>query len=741
VRDFPLTRDGQGLALPEGMRKHHLAGGLAAILALPIVQAGCGKDSGNGSAVPSDVKAIIFVQRPARNEGVGDVFQYTSYKPGAKLVKLEPPSADGKLTNLTADGMFAQADIQSWDLSFDATQVVFSAKLAAGDHYHLFAMGVDGSNVRQLTEGDDNYVYPIFLPGGRVMFTSSKSVEQGSPQFRDEYERGTTAQVGTINIDGTGETLGARNVSHRVAPALLPDGRVVYSEWRHLGSINDGHLRIMNSDMTAMREAFGGELGPGNAGTNSYLKARYVETTKTEDGKDSFRLVAIGTSRDRTLQSGKLLLLDLGDSEAHSTSRDLTPLVPGDREPSKLGVGRYYDAEPIGGGATAGDLKLLVSWADGPVHSQLLAEAKTEANFGLYVFDTKTGTRFPVYDDPMMWDVLARPVKARNEPPTTESPINGTSFTLGALNVYDTSIEKIPAGSAVKVRLLEGFSTEEGFPSMFGLTDFDGQSLYGEVPVYADGSFAAKVPGNVPLHMQVLDKFAMSEANENVWISGRAGEQRFCGGCHEDRAKTNLIAPGTTEAVQRGPIDLDVPRAERLSLDFAPGKVRGVPWDKALQPIFDAKCVSCHDGDASKPGNPTYTVVDKTAMTEQTFVFDLRGDKLPITVGQRMTGDFTASHISLIGLGMELGENIVEITGDYRSYITPGLARTSDVIKRLNPPQRWPDIDTKTRAFPNMKIHPVDVGGEELTPDEYYLLILNIDMGGQFYFRENKGGR
>ena len=70
-------------------------------------------------------------------------------------------------------------------------------------------------------------------------------------------------------------TLGPRNVSHRVSPALLPDGRVVYTEWRHMGMVNDGHLRMMNTDMTGMREAFGGEQG-GNGGTNSYLKARYV---------------------------------------------------------------------------------------------------------------------------------------------------------------------------------------------------------------------------------------------------------------------------------------------------------------------------------------------------------------------------------------------------------------------------------------------------------------------------------
>ena len=100
------------------------------------------------------------------------------------------------------------------------------------------------------------------------MFMSNLNVEQTldasstSQQFRDEYERATTAQVGTINLDGSGMTLGARNVSHRVSPALLAGRPVVYTEWRHMGGVNDGHLRMMNTDMTGMREAFGGELRP-----------------------------------------------------------------------------------------------------------------------------------------------------------------------------------------------------------------------------------------------------------------------------------------------------------------------------------------------------------------------------------------------------------------------------------------------------------------------------------------------
>lgn len=693
------------------------------------------KDGGANTEVPSDVDAIVFLQRVARS-GTGNVFDYTDYKPGGRLVKLSPPAADGTLTNLTGGPLFDGADIMAWDLSFDAKTIVFSARLKNENTYQLFLIDVEGRNPRQITEGPNHYVYPIFLPGQKIMFTTSKVVEEGQPQFRDEYERATTSQVGIVNMDGTAELLGPRNVSHRISPALLEDGTVVYTEWRHLGTINDGHLRLMNPDMTGMREAFGGE---GAGLTNSYLKARFVTSYVTAAGKKTSRLVTVGTSRDDTLQAGKLLLVDLNDDEASAKYTDLTKLVPGGKETSQPGIGRYYDAEPLGNPA---DLKFLVSWADGPVQSEVLEQANTKANFGIYVFDAKTGRRFPVWDDPTYWDVAARPVKPRVEPPPAQSPVDQTekSFILGALNVYESSLRKLEPGSVVKVRLLEGFSSEEGFPNMFGLTEFDGQSLYGEVPVQADGSYAAKVPANVPLHQQLIDKFAMSLVSEDIWISGRPGEQRFCGGCHESRAKTTVIAPGTILAVQRGAVDLDVPRAQRTSMDFSYEKIRGVPWDLALQPIFDAKCTSCHDGDANKPGNSTYTIIDKTLGTTQTVTFDLRGHKVGIVVGERSAGtEFPASYISVVGLGMELGDSVVDIEGDYKSYLNPGSARDSLLVRKLNPPQRFPAPDANVRAFAGPS-HPADVGGVELTPDEYYRIILNADMGGQFFFRENKKG-
>ena len=757
-------------------------------LLAPVAGLGCGND--DSGALPPDVKAIVFLQRMPRGDQ-GNVFDYQSYAGGGKLVMLKPPSADGTPTTLfptaqtCADlGLDASCvnavDIMSYDINFNADTIVLSAKMSSGEPYQLFSINVDAehataTNAKQLTAGGNDYVYPLYLPGGKIMFMTNLNVEKVadpnsmSQQFADEYERATTAQAGTINVDGTGEMLAARNVSHRVSPTMLPDGQVVYTEWRHMGGVNDGHLRMMNTDLTGMREAFGGELQNGVPSTNSYLKARFVEKTMIPDPDGSgrqianYQMVAIATSRDRTLQSGKLFLINLNGSEANSTAKDLTPLIPGDRNPSQFGVGRYYDAEPLGSSAPG---RFLVSWSDGPVESETLAIAKTDAKFGIYVFDSASQTRFPIYDNPTMWDVLPRPLKARPEPSSTPvtpvSPLSTADTTIGSLNVYDSSLSDIKAnltpGSVVKVRLLEGFSGEEGGVDMFGTTEFDGQSKYGEIPIQADNSFAAVVPGNVPFHIQLVDKFGMSLANESVWISGRAGEQRFCGGCHENRTKAATLTPGIPINVLNGAVNLVQPRAQRVDttafqltggsltkanpLLASDNAVKGVPWDTAIQPILDAKCASCHNG---QPGaaNPTYTITDNMTMISQTFTFDLRGQKVNVMVGERATADFTASYLSLMGLGEFLSD--ADVTYDPappKQYVEAGSAMNSLVVQMMNPVQRFP-ASTSVRAFADRSStggaisHAAAKGFPELTADEHYLLILNIDMGGQFFFREN----
>jgi hypothetical protein len=414
--------------------------------------------------------------------------------------------------------------------------------------------------------------------------------------------------------------------------------------------------------------------------------------------------------------------------------------VPLDREASSNTVGRYYSAYPLD---AAEYPNLLVSWADGPVQSDVNGAAGVAPNFGIYLYDSKSNQRLPIFDLPDTWELSARPLVARAAPPEIpETGKNGFSdqkVLIGAMNIYSTSLGDFEPGSIYGVRVIEGFSGEEGVGEDFGLTRAEGAATLGIAPVREDGSWAALIPANIPIHQIAIDKYGMGLRVEPVWISGAPGESRFCGGCHESRSGTTVIDPGITDAVAIGPTDLmsAVARFDRMSTDYT--KPVGIPWDLALQPIFDAKCVSCHNG-VENEANPSFTITDPDTGDSQTFVFDLRGDKVNIDVGEAMVSSYSISHLSLVGPDMltEEDRNLV-ITGTVPNYIKSQDARDSQLIQMINPVRQYPTVDTGDRAFGSALPHPADVGHPELalTPEEERLLVEMVDNGAQFYSREN----
>ncbi len=714
-----------------------------ALSAALVGSVACGTDSTG----PLDgVDEIVFIQRPRRMAG-GDIFQYSSYLPTARLVKLSPPTADGTLSELCCSKYgpeYADVNIGSYDISFDAREIVLSARLSSDQRYGLFVLSLDNDTIEQLpTDPNRDYVYPIFVPGDKIIFVTNRSAEVGAPQFRDEYERGTTTQLGYINRDGSGETLGARNLSHRVYPTMMSDGRIMITQWDHLGMDNAGRLMFLNPDLSTAREGFGKE---GTGVTNSYFKAQEIAPG---------RVIAIGSARDRTLQSGTILDIRLGEvskqdgivradtkmAERNASYEILTPQVPLGREASAPTIGRYYDAYPLNANEKP---DLLVSWADGPVNTEVLEAAGVTADFGIYLYDSKKSARKPIWNDESYWDVEPRPLVPRTAPPKIESAgknqFGADKVLVGSMNVYDSTLANFDPGSVYGVRVIEGFSVEEGVPEDFGLTEFEGAAMLGVVPVQEDGSWAALVPAGVPMHLQAIDKFGMSLKSEPVWISGNPGESRFCGGCHEDRAATTVIQPGITEAVAIGPVDLKsaVARNDRASFDFSLDKTVGIPWDEALQPIFDAKCVSCHEGTPG-PANPSYTIMDPVSGQSQTITFDLRGQSVNYGVGDAILTGYSASHLSLVGPSMtKLQEAGLVIVGDMPTYVEPASARDSVLLQKLNPVQLYPTPNTGVRAFATTP-HGQEQGFT-LTPDEFALLVRMADFGGQFYSRENAPG-
>src|SRR5580704_11682255 len=140
-----------------------------------------------GSSDPLSSQTLLFIQRQTTSVvtnpdgtttvtvdvdgGNGQVLDYQRYVPGGSVNLLTPARADGTRTNLTT--AFPAADFNGADVSFDATQAVFSMKTSANDHYHLYtvqlAPGADGSyQVHQLTGSMWDDINPIYIPNGQI---------------------------------------------------------------------------------------------------------------------------------------------------------------------------------------------------------------------------------------------------------------------------------------------------------------------------------------------------------------------------------------------------------------------------------------------------------------------------------------------------------------------------------------------------------------------------------------------
>jgi hypothetical protein len=190
----------------------------------------------------------------------------------------------------------------------------------------------------------------------------------------------------------------------------------------------------------------------------------------------------------------------------------------------------------------------------------------------------------------------------------------------------------------------------------------------------------------------------------------------------------------------------NVGRFQRVSSDYSfnsaglQGTV-GIPWDEVLQPIFDAKCVGCHDGSGSD-GIPAYQICSTEVPTEcQSIPFDLRGVPFTVTVGDAMLSAYTASLLTLLGAAMLLEdpELNLEIIGEPKIYVNPSDAASSLLIQELNPMQLFPTVNAGVRRFTSNP-HDQEQGFAAVTPQEMWLLVQMANFGGQFYSRENAPG-
>jgi hypothetical protein len=130
-------------------------------------------------------------------------------------------------------------------------------------------------------------------------------------------------------------------------------------------------------------------------------------------------------------------------------------------------------------------------------------------------------------------------------------------------------------------------SGPNGWPTYVAKADL------GIVPVDEDGSANFWAPAGKVLYFQLLDENYNEIQRMRSVMQLQSGERRTCIGCHEDRG----AAPPTRVATA-------LLREPRL-LELPPWGPKPLSYDEVVQPVWDAKCVSCHDAQDSHQLNLT----------------------------------------------------------------------------------------------------------------------------------------
>jgi hypothetical protein len=696
--------------------------------------------------------------------GMGQVMDYNRYEPGGRLEVLD--LRNGKVMNLIA--AYPTADISSLDVSFDAKKVLFTMKTTPDDFYHIYWASLEAEDgvheIHQLTFGQYDDINAVWAAGDRVVFVTNQGYTQMGTRA-DEYNHSrVVTQLASITFGGgdADRKLCSQNLSHLVTLFGMQDGRIGFSRWEHLENVNDVKVFAMNPDCTQMTAISGQHGKPGNS---------VVQVTESNTRNVFYGIV---TERENTIQAGSIVKIDARsatdgsrvDEEKDDAYESITPNVPTDDSPSA--IGRYRSP------AVLPDGRLLVSWAAGAVNESNEFNL-TPPDYGVYVYNTRTRANELVKNHEDTWEVYARPVVARDEPPIIASrqiTADATvATTLGSIDVRQTSLYSAHGESvsgaqfdgtpmddalaqATRVRIIEGFSSEgAGGVTMFGLTMAEGAAIIGEATVNPDGSWMADVPPYVPIHLQPIDRYDLSIRSQTTWIQGMPNESRICGGCHESRTET--IDPAKqqlTDAAGKGPEAMNLPIADRIEYPWAytPAAAQN---PNEIQAVLNAKCVQCHNETTNGNGpQETYTVSMSDAATGTATDYivprmDLSAREITVNY-DREERAWPASYVSLfypaaLDMGEVMGATVTAGTVP-PLWAVPSDARNSLLIEKLNitavgdaADYAWPlgaAFSDPNVAGQSRTDHALANG---MTREEVVKLIRAIDMGGQFYSRQN----
>ena len=203
------------------------------------------------------------------------------------------------------------------DLCWDGMRIVFGYAKASSDQppegwldrsqsyrlrrteepTHIFEVGVDGSGLRQLTDGEWSDLDPTYLPNGDIVFVSERC---GTSLQCNEYDKDeTSCNLYVMRPDGSSIRRLSVNKDGDYLPHSLDNGLIGYTRWEY----HERSWAYIQSIWT---------VRPDGTGADAIFKQHFVNPWALEDVRsipDSTKLVAIAAGH-HTLAVGPLVIID-----------------------------------------------------------------------------------------------------------------------------------------------------------------------------------------------------------------------------------------------------------------------------------------------------------------------------------------------------------------------------------------------------------------------------------------------
>jgi hypothetical protein len=503
----------------------------------------------------------------------------SKWRPGGGVWSLAIPMKNGSLvpekaqpTRLFDAGAGMARDPS---VSFDATKIYYGYRSDEKEYYRIFEQDVaTGARRRISPEGPFHDFWPTPLPDGGLAFITTRCKKKficWRPQAAVLYR---------MELDGSRvEPLSYANLTE-FAPSVQDDGRLLWTRSEYVDKGADyGHtIWTIRADGTYPDLTFGNTI----ALPQGYANARQVP------GTDEMSAVMISHFGDL---NGPVALLDLAKGPHDpSAIHSLTPEIPWPGYSPNSEAFR----EPV------------------PITSDVILVAYApQDRFGLFLID-RYGNRELLYTDPDIDSICPLPMRPRPLPPVMRGAITAAlarqdQGQFFIQNVYRGLEGKVPAGTAKYLRICEelpaplrelkdGTYQADHEPYMKWYASpvdripepwpsYVAKGVIGTVPIEADGSANFLAPARRVLYFALLDAEHNEIQRMRSVIQLRPGERRSCVGCHESRLTTPDLSNVTMQAMKKDSVE-PVP----------PPWGAGPFWfERVVQPVLDARCVSCHN--------------------------------------------------------------------------------------------------------------------------------------------------